>query len=203
MPRRKNTYSGPIYYTTFQVAKHLGVSLPTVVNWVNSDRMRAHRTPGGHRRISRSDVLAFARAHDYPLSREFLLEGNEVNRILIVDDEREFAEMVRDYLAMKGGFEVAMASSGFNAGFTVARFRPGLILMDIAMPDVDGFGALRMLRSDPETRHIPIIACTGFRDGMTEARIEEEGFDGLVIKPLKLDDLLRLVREKLGLPVEV
>ena len=75
MARRKSNFSGPTYYTTYQVAKHLGVSLPTVVNWVNSGLLAAHRTPGGHRRIARNDIIAFAREHNYPLSREFLDEG--------------------------------------------------------------------------------------------------------------------------------
>ena len=52
MARKKSSYDGPVYYTTYQVAKFLGVSLPTVVNWVNNGLLAAHRTPGGHRRIA-------------------------------------------------------------------------------------------------------------------------------------------------------
>lgn len=199
MARKKARVDGPVYYTTYQVAKYLGVSLPTVVNWVNSGLLPAHRTPGGHRRIGRNDVIAFARKQDYPLSREFLADGRSVERVLVVDDEQDFAEMVREYLQVKGGLEVEWADSGFQAGLTVARFKPDLILMDLMMPDMDGFQVCKMLRSDPDTRHIPVIACTAFGDPEVDRRIQAEGFDGYVEKPVKLDALLGLVRERLGL----
>jgi excisionase family DNA binding protein len=202
MPRRKSNVVGPTYHTTHQVAKFLGVSLPTVVNWVNQGLLPAHRTPGGHRRIARNDIISFAREHEYPLSREFLEQTGATRKVLIVDDERDFAEMVRDYLALKGGFDVGVAESGFQAGFTVARFRPDVILMDIMMPDMDGFEVYRMLRDDPETRHIPVVACTAYRDPAIDRRVREEQFDGLVEKPLKLDDLLELIRRQLGLTEE-
>ena len=51
MARKRQENHGPSYFTTFQVAKFLGVSPPTVVNWVNSGLLVAHRTPGGHRRM--------------------------------------------------------------------------------------------------------------------------------------------------------
>lgn len=200
MPRRKNKLDGPTYYTTYQVAKFLGVSLPTVVNWVNSGLLVAHRTPGGHRRIARNDLLTFARENDYPLSREFLEQSAGASRkVLVVDDEADFSDMVRDYLVLKGGFEVEVAQSGFQAGYTVARFKPDIVLMDILMPDMDGFEVHQRLRSDPETRHIPVIACTAYRDPAVDARIQEVKFDGFVEKPLKLDALLDLIRHHLGI----
>ena len=88
MARKKK--SGPTYYTTYQVSQTLGVSLPTVVNWVNSGLLHAHRTPGGHRRIARNDLIAFAREYNYPLSEDFLAEGAGQKKVLIVADERDF-----------------------------------------------------------------------------------------------------------------
>lgn len=197
MPRKKAQYEGPVYYTTYQVARFLGVSLPTVVNWVNGGLLTAHRTPGGHRRIAHNDILAFARKNDYPIARELLDRGNGRPKLLIVDDEKDFAEMVSEYLSIRGDFEVEVADSGFHAGFTVARFKPDLILMDIMMPGMDGFEAHRMLRDDPETRHIPVVACTAYHDADMERRLIEAGFDAFVAKPLKLDVLLDLVRANL------
>ena len=194
----KKPASGPTYYTTYQVSKLLGVSLPTVVNWVNSNKLRAHRTPGGHRRIARNDLIAFAREFNYPLSDEFLAESSGRRRVLIVDDERDFSDMVREYLTVKGDFDVEVADSGFAAGYTVARFRPDLILMDIMMPDMDGFEVLRMLRAGRDTRHIPIVACTAYRDVDVERRIREDDFDGFMQKPLKLDELLQAIRSTMA-----
>ncbi|MBW1877728.1 MAG: response regulator [Deltaproteobacteria bacterium] len=202
MARRKHSVDGPVYYTTYQVAKFFGVSLPTVVNWVNSGLLSAHRTPGGHRRLARNDVIAFARQHEYPLAKELLGTGDGKKKILVVDDEQDFSEMVREYLSMKEDFEVEVADSGFQAGFTVARFKPDLILMDLMMPDMDGFEVHRMLRDDVDTRHIPVIACTAYRDPVVDARVREERFDGFMEKPLKLDSLLTVIRKHLGMEQE-
>ncbi len=198
MARRKKTASGPIYYTTFQVSKLLGVSLPTVVNWVNSGLLEAHRTPGGHRRIARNDLIAFARQYNIPIPEEVLDEPPGRRRVLVVDDERDFSDMVREYLTIRGNYEVEVADSGFAAGFTVARFKPDIILMDIMMPDMDGFEVLRTLREGKDTRHIPVVACTAYRDPEIERRIQEEDFDGFIQKPLELDELLALIQRHVG-----
>lgn len=189
--------SPPEYLTTHKVAKLMGVSLPTVVNWVNAGKLLAHRTPGGHRRIAASDLVQFARDYDYPLSAEFLRSVDRVPRVLIVDDDEDFCELVSDYLQMKGALNVEVANSGFAAGLIVARFKPDLILMDIMMPDMDGFQVLATLRESQETVKTPVLACTAYRDPELDARIEAESFDGFLQKPLRLEHLLSVVRSKL------
>lgn len=196
MGRRKNQPDGPIYYTTFQVAKMLGVSPPTVVNWINSGLVTAYKTPGGHRRITRDELVAFAQQHNYPLAGTTPpAEEEEVveRRVLVVDDEPDFCEMVRTYLSAKGGLEVEVAHSGFAAGLTIARFRPTVVVMDILMPDMDGFEVLKMMRSDPEMQDIPVIACTAHRDPAIEERVRKESFQGYIEKPLKLERLLEMI----------
>lgn len=202
-PRRRGRPPGKIeetpgYLTTYQVSKLLGVSLPTVVNWINQGRLQAHRTPGGHRRIARPDLIEFARNFNYPLLEVLDARDDKRARVLVVDDEQDFSAMVREYLSMKGNYDVEVADTGFAAGYTVARFKPDIILMDIMMPDMDGFEVLRMLRASRETLHIPIIACTAYRDILIERRISEESFDGLIRKPLKLDELLHIIQDSLA-----
>jgi excisionase family DNA binding protein len=187
MARRKIGIKKPEYFTTFQVAKLLGVSPPAVVNWVNSNMLPAHRTPGGHRRITKDDLVRFARQYHYPVPESLVEETPSVCKVLVVDDEKDFGMLVREYLQARGGFEVETAESGFVAGLTLARFRPHIVLMDIMMPDMDGFEVLRMLRNDPDTRQLPVVACTAYRDPAIEARIAEEAFNGFLQKPIKLD----------------
>jgi excisionase family DNA binding protein len=194
MARRKTGIQGPQYFTTFQVAKLLGVSPPAVVNWVNQELLKAHRTPGGHRRIAQHELVRFANEHHYPLPEDLRAPSAAADwRVLVVDDEADFCDMVREYLTIRGGFNVEVATSGFGAGLTVARFMPHVILMDIMMPDMDGFEVLQRLRSDPTTRAIPVVACTAFRDPELERRIQSENFDRFVQKPLKLDELLDVI----------
>lgn len=195
MARHKRETNGPKYYTTFQVSKFFGVSLPTVVNWVNSGLLDAHRTPGGHRRIAHDSLVAFARAQNYPLPAD--VAGDQGTRVLVVDDDEDFTRMVQRFLTEVGQLKVDVANSGFAAGLTVARFKPDLVLLDLMMPDVDGFEVFRTLRDDAKTRHIPVVACTAFRDASVDARVAEERFDGLIEKPIKLEALLEAIRSHL------
>ncbi|MFK7928375.1 MAG: response regulator [Myxococcota bacterium] len=185
----------PRFYTTHQVAQLMGVTIPTVVSWCERGMIDAHRTPGGHRRIAREDLAAFASARGVNLPRS---ADDRASRILIVDDERDFSEMLRDYLVIKG-FEVAVAHSGFQAGLEVGRFDPDLVLLDILMPDADGFEVLRTLREDPQTSSVPVVACTAFRDAALDARVARERFDGFVEKPLNMSGLLDLIRKTLDI----
>lgn len=201
MPRKKANPEQPGYFTTFQVAHLLGVSPPTVVNWIEAGLLGATKTPGGHRRIARGDLVHFAREHNYPLTRELLGLPPPARKVLIVDDEPDFCDMVRRYLMLKGSFEVEVADSGFAAGITIVRFRPSIILMDILMPDMDGFEVLRMLRADTEMRAIPVIACTAYRDPHIEERVRQESFQGYVEKPVRLERLLQVIEEALEGPL--
>lgn len=182
------------FFTTNNVASMFGVTPATVVNWVNKGRLRAHRTPGGHRRISGSSIVAFARSNTMKVPREAI--GDERLRVLVVDDEADFGELIQDFLVAAGGFEVTTADSGFQAGFAVASFNPHLILMDIMMPDMNGFEVHDRLKADPATSHIPIIACTAYGDPGLDAQISSHQFDGYIAKPLRLTRLLEMIRER-------
>jgi CheY-like chemotaxis protein len=171
-----------------------------VVNWVNDGLLPAHRTPGGHRRILRGDLVQFAMARGFPLAPE-LEDGagssgapiqaaaRVVHRVLIVDDELDFCELVRMHLGFRGGWETDIALSGFATGMTLFRFKPAVVLMDILMPDMDGFEVLKMMQADPDMRHIPVVACTAWRDPEAELRMRQAGFYAIVQKPVDLDHL--------------
>ncbi|MFZ5478045.1 MAG: response regulator [Myxococcota bacterium] len=200
MARKKSRQTGPVYFTTFQVAKALGVSPPTVVNWVNSGLLVAHRTPGGHRRIKREDIVAFAREHEYPLADE-ISAGNGSpgsRKVLIVDDDPDFSSMVSQYLTVKGGYEVEVAESGFAAGVAVARLKPQVILMDIQMEGMNGFEALRMLQDDPEMRNIPVVACSVTKEPNELERIRREAFVGFIQKTERLDRYVEVISDAIN-----
>lgn len=203
MARRRLVSEGPVTYTTFQVARFLGVTPPTVVNWITGGILSAYRTPGGHRRIPRDELVAFAKARSFPLPGELVDPvGGPVTvisrRVLVVDDEPDFCNLVRSYLLGRGGWEVEIALSGFTAGLTIARFKPEVVLMDILMPDMDGFEVLKMMRGDAEMRDVPVVACTAWRDPQIEQRVKREAFRDCVQKPVKLDHLAAVLEAALG-----
>ena len=103
--------------------------------------------------------------------------------ILVVDDHDLNRELVRTILAARG-YRIVEAPDGKSAVELAAVEAPGLVLMDLAMPRMDGFAALAALRSDPATRHIPVVALTALAMRSDERRVREAGFDGYLTKPI-------------------
>jgi len=188
----------PKYFTTFEASRLLGVSLPTVVNWIKANRLKAHKTPGGHRRIAREDLIAFLRRYEMPIPKELVGPVGERVRVLAVDDDEDEREFLKTLLEGEG-FEVALASNGFEAGLLVGVARPDVVVLDLRMPGLDGFGALELLRSRDDTATIPVIACTAMADPETEARVAKAGFDAHFVKPYNPDDLVASILQLLGL----
>ncbi len=113
--------------------------------------------------------------------------------ILIVEDDDNSRKLLRDSLQVMG-YETAEATNG-ELGLQVARERrPALILMDIQMPGISGFDALRSLRGDAMTRSIPVIAVTASVMGAQQNEVLQAGFDALESKPVSIVGLLRKMR---------
>jgi excisionase family DNA binding protein len=144
-----------LYYTTFEAARLLGVSLPTVVNWIKARRIRAHRTPGGHRRISREDLAGFMVTQGIPLPEELAGAAPARRKVLVVAEPGPAREGTTRQLA-QAGFAVEQASTGFAAGAAAARFGPEVVVLHAAAPD--GGETLRALRADRELAAVPVVA---------------------------------------------
>ena len=112
--------------------------------------------------------------------------------ILIVDDNRD--NLILISLSVQGyGHRVVTATSGVEAIKTALLARPDLILMDIAMPEMDGLTAARHIRRHPELQHIPIVALTAFDTGGFQRAAADAGFDAYLTKPIDFDRLNRLI----------
>jgi excisionase family DNA binding protein len=172
-------------FTTFEAAKLCHVSPLSIINWVNAGRLPAFRTPGGHRRIRREDLLSFMRDNELPIPPE-MQTGSGRRRVLIVDDEQSIRELLSEHLMQRNTpYEVSTASDGFEAGRLVATFRPDVVLLDLRMPGVDGFQICRTIKADPESAKTTVIAMTGYYSPETEARVLECGAIRCFAKPLE------------------
>src|SRR5580765_5957204 len=172
-------------FTTFEAAKLCHVSPLSIINWVNAGRLPAFRTPGGHRRIRREDLVRFMRDNGIPLPAE-LKEGSGRRRVLVVDDEANIREVLAEHLSARANpYEVLTAADGFEAGRLVATFRPDVVRLDLRMPGVDGFQVCRTIKADPGTAATLVIAMTGYHTPETEARIMESGAVRCLAKPIE------------------
>jgi excisionase family DNA binding protein len=143
------------FYTTFEAARLLGVSLPTVVNWIKARRLKAHRTPGGHRRIAREDLAGFMVRHGMPVPVELSGAVPARQKALVVAGPGPAREgLVRQLVA--AGYAVEQASPGFAAGAAAARFAPDVVVVQPDAPD--GGDAVRGPRSDRDLAEVPVIA---------------------------------------------
>jgi GAF domain-containing protein/DNA-binding response OmpR family regulator len=96
---------------------------------------------------------------------------SRVDRILIIDDNPEHARLIEQILSQHGRYKVFSANNGMDGIAMVARRRPNLILLDLRMPDMDGFRVIQELRANPETATIPILIVTG--ETLTSAEREQ------------------------------
>ena len=119
----------------------------------------------------------------------------EVLTVLVADDNVDTRRVVRWMLEQKG-YAVIEAADGQQAVAAAVSQRPDLILMDLIMPVIDGFDAVRQVREHEELRGVPVIAMTGRDAAASRDRAEDIGFNQYLSKPL---DFLRLnvVIEKL------
>lgn len=113
--------------------------------------------------------------------------------ILIVEDNDKNMKLVRDVLQAKG-YRTAEAASAEEGLRLVREQRPDLVLMDIQLPGMSGVEALRVLRGDPATAAIPVIAVTASVMDQDRAKIIAAGFDAYVSKPISLKPFLEAVR---------
>ncbi|NQU95165.1 MAG: response regulator [Candidatus Omnitrophica bacterium] len=110
-------------------------------------------------------------------------------KILIVDDEENFAHIVKINLEQTGSFEVAVVPEASEACKAATVLKPDLILLDIVMPDKDGFEVLKALKSNDKTMAIPVIMLTAVGDDSAKIKAAEQFSEGYIIKPVSTEVL--------------
>lgn len=180
------------YFTTFEASHFLGVSLPTVVNWIKANRLKAHRTPGGHRRIARDELASFIRRHGMPMPPELEGEG-EAARVVVIHDDGVQAQQIAGLLK-RAGFEAVAPAGPFEAGLLIGLNRPDLVVVDLTMKSADALAIAAELRERPETHGVPLLGVTG-RDGAHKKALA--AFDETLAKPIDFELLKRKVESAL------
>ena len=113
--------------------------------------------------------------------------------VLIVDDNERNLRLARDVLRA-GGLRTAEAATGREGIARALELHPDVVLMDVRLPDVDGVEAARLLKADPRTAAIPVVALTSLAMKGDRERLIAAGFDGYLEKPISVRDLPGQVR---------
>jgi len=113
-------------------------------------------------------------------------------RVLVVEDNRDAADSLRLLLGLYG-YEVAVAYCGHVGVRAAERHRPDVVLCDIGLPGLDGYGVARKLRDNPTTAKAHLIAVTAYEQDEDRRRSHEAGFEQHLVKPVDPDALQRVL----------
>jgi excisionase family DNA binding protein len=184
--------------TVSQAGKYCKVSPKTIINWIDAGHLKAYKTVGGHRRIKKEDLDQFLKDKGMPMPEE--PKGEEKKKILVVDDDKIIVETIVQALEEdEYGYEMISASDGFEAGLQVSHFKPDLLILDIMMPDINGYEVCQKVKSSPESKDTKIIVLSAYLNDEAFKQMKDYGADACFSKPLPLEQLKYEVAKLLGL----
>lgn len=117
-------------------------------------------------------------------------------RILVIEDDRSILENTLEILEYEG-FDVVGAGDGREGLAQIQRRAPDIIICDILMPNLDGYGVLRALRADPTTQQIPLVFISAAPSEEILAATMKLGASDYLVKPFRASDLIRIVKSLL------
>lgn len=117
-----------------------------------------------------------------------------VNKVLVVDDSPAHLENLKNVVS-DAGCRVIVATSGKEAVERTKADKPDLVLMDIVMDDMDGYGACREIMADPETKDIPVVFVSTKKSRADKLWAEKQGARDLISKPFKDEDILAVLKK--------
>lgn len=181
------------YLTTTQAAERCAVSPRTMLRWLESGRVQATRTAGGHWRIP-PDALR----HLQPRDRS---DGRGPTFAIIEDDPRQAHALRRLLQTLVPAARVEVAHDGLAAGLLLGRCRPDVAFVDIEMPGLDGFDVIRRASRVPELRDTRFVVVSGRLDDERRAVLETLPVWAVVAKPMRVERLAELVGDRVD-PLE-
>ena len=140
-------------------------------------------------------ILARKKTGEAQMMTEQAVETKPGKRVLVVDDEQDFLSIMDFFLTMEG-FEVETALDGADAIRSINKTPPDLILLDVVMPVLDGYGTLKSLQGRRKTRNIPVIMLSILEKAPEET--STLSITDYLVKPFSADTLIRKVRETLA-----
>src|SRR5580698_1437055 len=111
-----------------------------------------------------------------------------MTRVLVAEDNAVNRELIRELLEVRG-YDVTEACDGEEAVTMLEQTRPDILLLDLGMPKLDGFGVVRHIRASPGLASLPVLAVTAYAMRGDREEVLKSGFDGYVTKPINAADL--------------
>ncbi|MDP7205169.1 MAG: response regulator [Pirellulaceae bacterium] len=179
--------SAKTVFTTGEAAKICKVSQQTIIRCFDNGSLKGFRVPGSRfRRIPRDQLYSFMKENKIPTDA---LESGK-RKVLIVDDDVELVELLKDVFDRDGRFEIRTANNGFDAGMQVKEFKPDLMVLDVMLPDINGKEVCQRVRSDKNLDAVKIICISGMVEQDKISELTDAGANDFMNKPFTVDSLL-------------
>lgn len=182
--------------TTGDVAKICNVAPRTVSKWFDTGQLKGYRIPGSKdRRIPVSELMRFMKAHNIPSSG--MLTGRI--RVLVVDSNRDASLVLAENLSAKANYEVQTVQSNFEAGATIPKFTPHVLLINLFAGGIDAAGICKGIRADEDLQTIKVLALANHLNDSEIAGLLKKGFDGYISDYSDTAEVIRKIEEAIAI----
>lgn len=151
------------FCTTASAAKILGLSIGTIQNLVESNKLQAWKTGGGHRRVSMKSIMAFQKTNNIRYPNDLVL--NDLPQVIIVEDDLNTTQMLEAYFEQWAlPLNLIIYASATSALVDWHGLYPVVVLTDLRMPNMNGFEFIKTIRSNKTNHSMLIVAISGMSD---------------------------------------
>jgi len=183
-------------FTTGEAARICKVSQQTIIRCFDSGQLKGFRVPGSRfRRIPRETLHRFMKENGIPTDAL----DNDKREVLLVDDDVDLVEVVKNALEKDGRFDVKVANNGFDAGMIVKEHRPELIVLDVMLPDINGREVCQRVRSDNQLEEVKILCISGMVEPDKVDELRVAGANDFLQKPFEVEQLIDRMCALLGM----
>ncbi len=184
----------PKYLTIPQIARICSVDRSTIHRWAASGKIKSFSTPGGHRRIHLKDLKKFFKENNMPIKLDEVEKRR--TRFLVADDDTLVQRQLKKILSGPL-IDIETASDGFEAGIKVVSFKPHLVILDLSMPNMNGFEVCKYIKTSPDLKKIKVLIMTSHGTEGNKKKIMSLGADAFLTKPGSKKTVIDLVEKLL------
>jgi excisionase family DNA binding protein len=177
-------------FSTHEVASMVGTNPSSVVRWIEAGKLKAFKTPGGHRRVREIDLRAFFAQFNIPPPSDF--EGSGGRRIVVVDpDGRAASALARSLRKADENLDVTTAADAVDALLRVGVAPPMALVIDAG--SVDTASVARALKNQPATASVALVALVSRADPDGERKLRAAGAKAVLARPASAEQILGAV----------
>jgi excisionase family DNA binding protein len=181
-------------YSSVDLAKILGIHRVTVTNWIKKGALNAARTPGGRYKVTKEDLRHFLNEQGMPIPAFLQIETKKL--VVAVDDDEIILNLLENFFStgdMPYLYRLKTFNNPLDAGFFIGDSKPDLVLLDLFMPQLNGFDLSGKIKETSPDTHIIVI--TGYATEENLARLKHYAVDAVMAKPFELTELKKTIEK--------